>query len=195
MNPESPLTESEHAWLDGVPVIARPSPFSMDRKAVTLPVGLTLQEIVDVTITEPWLREWACVAVDGLLVPRRMLSRVKPKAGKRVTITVVPRGGGGSSSGSKNSWAVVLSVVVILASVAAQQYYGVALGSALGFSTAPIAAGSTVSLASIYGGAIIGAVGMATLLAINALLPPPRAKLNDLGGGTRIYLSGPPVAA
>jgi predicted phage tail protein len=152
---------------DQVFVTARPSPFSVDKKVVALPPGLMLSQLVERVIEQPWLRSWACVAVDGVLVPPWALPFRRTEPGEHVTVTTIPRGG--SNGGSKNTWAIVLSVVVIVASVALQQYW------AAGVASGTINAGTGAALAL---GTSIG--GMAAMLAINRLLPP-----RPPHGGTR----------
>jgi hypothetical protein len=150
----------------GVSVVARQSPFTFDRAVLELPAGLTLSQILEQAIKEPWLRSWAAVAVDGVLVSSWALPFHRTKAGEHVTIVVVPRGGGGEGGQGKNTWAVVLSVVVILAA-SALTYGGAgpAIGTALGF-TGPTAAA--------VGGVVIAGGSLVALLAVNALLPPSR---------------------
>ncbi len=151
-----------------VSVAAIADPLSWARDVIELPAGLTLAEILAEVITEPWLREYACVALEGHLIPPAQFSHVRPKPGRRVTITVVPRGGGGGSSGGgKNTLATVLSVVVILAATIGTAWAG-------GVGGVGAALGATGLWAAPVGALAVASASAAALLAINALLPPPR---------------------
>lgn len=154
-------------------VTARPHPFAEAGVCHELPPGLTLREIVEQEIKKPWMRGYACVAVDGELVPPayyREPSRLnyRPKAGHVVSITVVvPRGGGGGEGGGKNTWGAVLSAIVLIAAVALQAWPGVpaAIGGLTGAS-----GGAAVAL----GSAAIAAGTFGSSLGINGLMPARR---------------------
>lgn len=146
-----------------VPLTAYPTPFSSERVVLEMPHGLTLEEMIERAIEEPWRRDHAVAMLDGQVIPKPWLSRVRPKTGKHVDVVVVPRGGGGSgsgSSGNKNTWAVVLTVVVALAATAASLYVGGAAGYPLWIKAGVMIAISVASTAAGMG--------------INALLPPPK---------------------
>ncbi len=163
-----------------VPVTAKPHPFAEKVDHMELPAGLTLAEIVDRMIPTPWLRSYAAVSLEGHLILAQHLRHVRPKAGKWVSITVVPQGGGGGQSGGKNTTATILSAVVMIAAIAATAYAG-GIGGALGFSTSPLVAGGTASAASIAGSVIIAGGTFGALMAINGPLPPR----NPQHGGLR----------
>ena len=98
------------------------NPFAGTRIESSLPVGMTLREMVAVQ----GLRESAAydvqVVLNGEIVPDRMLSRIKPKAGTQVIVRVVPHGG----DSGKAVLSILISVLVIVAAVYTG---GAALGS------------------------------------------------------------------
>jgi hypothetical protein len=90
----------------------------------------------------------------------------RPRAGRRVTVRAIPTGGGG---GDRNkTLRLVLMVVVLI--IAAVVTWGV--GAALA-GTAFAAYGG---VAGALAGGIVSAAGM---MAVNALLPPPKPRMRD----------------
>ena len=135
------------------------NPFAGTRIESTAPVGMTLREMVAVQ----GLRESAAydvqVVLNGEIVPDRMLSRIKPKAGTQVIVRVVPHGG----DSGKAVLSILISVLVIVAAV----YTG---GAALGFFGGAGGAGFG-AIAGSAAGLIGGLVGLAT--GIQSLAAPP----------------------
>lgn len=133
------------------------NPFAGTRIESSLPVGMTLREMVAVQ----GLRESAAydvqVVLNGEIVPDRMLSRIKPKAGTQVIVRVVPHGG----DSGKAVLSILISVLVIVAAV----FTG---GAAL---AAFAAGGSFGAVAGSAAGLIGGLVGLAT--GIQSLAAPP----------------------
>lgn len=134
------------------------NPFAGTRIESSLPVGMTLREMVAVQ----GLRESAAydvqVVLNGEIVPDRMLSRIKPKAGTQVIVRVVPHGG----DSGKAVLSILISVLVIVAAV----YSGGAALSAYAAGT-----GGFGAVAGSAAGLIGGLVGLAT--GIQSLAAPP----------------------
>lgn len=150
-----------------VPVVAVPHPFSSQALRVTVDAGRTISEILEIVQPDPILRRHARVFVDDWFIPADRYHLVRPKAGRRVTLRVIPSDDGG---GGKNILRTIAIIVVVAIAVAAGQYYAPALaGGALG-------SGGT---AASIGGAVAGAVAG---IAFNALWPLPQPKLDDLTG-------------
>lgn len=101
------------------------------------------------------------VYVGDAEVPREHWPMVRPRAGRRVTVGVVPAGGGG---GAKTALRVVLTLAVVVAAI----YLAPALAGAF---VAGAASATQVAVAT-------AAIGLAGTLAINALIPPPSASLS-----------------
>lgn len=130
---------------------------------VHVPEGADLEAIVagqGVDLGTPGLR----VYIGDRLVPRSSWRHVRPKAGRRVTVAVVPRGGGNGKALAR----VLLTIAVIVAAV----YLGPQVALSLGY----LEAGSAAAIAT----AGIGLVGS---LAVNTLLPAPTADLSGAGDG------------
>lgn len=144
-----------------ISVAARPHPFSTARIDLEVPVGLTCQAILEQAVPDAFARAHAAVAIDGVLVSPRMLPRVRPRAGRRVTITIVP----GDTDGGKNPFAMVLMLAVVVAAAAVT--YGVGSLFTTPWIGAAIGAGA---------GALVAAGGF---MAINALIPPSSQKHSE----------------
>jgi hypothetical protein len=154
-------------------VVARP--FAATPQTLELPAGLSLREMLELTVTDAVARRHAWIAVGGETVPPEAWSRVRPKAGTSVAIRVLPAGGGGSGGG-KSVLTVVVAIAVVAASIALPVLLPAALPGALG------AAGLTWGTVAAFGVSVVGG------LLLNALAPPPP----QLGrSGTLAASSGP----
>lgn len=102
-------------------------------------------------------------------VDRALWHLVRPRAGTRVVIRVLP---------GKDALRTVLQVVVTLAAVALGQIWAAPLAGFLGVSTQ--VAGSLISL---------GVTAVGNLL-INALVPPPQTNTGQQSSGTTYTISG-----
>lgn len=131
-----------------------------------VPEGLTLTEIVRVAgvPATPAVRAF----VGGVSVPFEAWGRVRPKAGRMVTLACVPEGGGG-----KNPLRTIAMLAVIAAAAAIP-------GAALAAGALGVAATSTA--ATMAGSLIIAGAGLVGTLLVNALIPPPKPRLSDLSG-------------
>lgn len=114
---------------------------------------------------------WCRARVDGVEMRRVHWAEVRPVAGQRVEVLVVPGGGGGK----KNPLAMVLQlVVVVVATILGQVYVGPAMASAMGVtSSTGIAAISAASTAVL---------SMAGSMLVNALFPVSAPSLPDSSG-------------
>jgi hypothetical protein len=95
-----------------VRVIVLRSPFSLTREEHQAGEGQTLAEIIERLDLHRGCT--ARVFVGDILVPEAWWSRVRPKAGRTVTIRAVPHGGRGG--GAKSIIGIVLGIVLIVAS-------------------------------------------------------------------------------
>lgn len=157
-----------------VPVAALPGPFSTRRVDLQAAEGQPLDVIVASAIPDPVLRGFArvwLVGADGVEseIPEALWPRVRPRAGVLVLVRVVPRGGG-QGGGGKNVLRLVLAIAVVVAASVLAGPLGAAISTASG---GAIGAATATSLA----GTVLTTVGM---LAINALIPPPKPNLSAL---------------
>ncbi|WP_284736158.1 TipJ family phage tail tip protein, partial [Dongia deserti] len=153
-----------------VQVVAQLRPFTSDLTERLYPAGTTLAEILDDIQPNAVLRRCAHVSIDGDVVPREILHRVRPKPGHLVNITTVPQLGGGK----KNPLRFILQLVVLAASILVPALLPASITGAVIFG-----AGATAfTVGSAIGAAIFG-IGS---LLVNAFIPAPTPKLKDLSG-------------
>jgi hypothetical protein len=173
-----PTLRSRHdgvyRFVGPVRLRAASTPLHSPSVDVELPVGLSVAEMLGVAgIAEsPLLR----VFVGDRELPRAGWTHVRPKAGRRVSVTMVPAGGGGG----KTPLRLILSVAVVAAAVALP---GLA---PVGWGLLTAAGGLT------FAGALVSAgVSLVGTLAINALIPAPRPRLSEnSSSGTSLAISG-----
>lgn len=149
-------------------VIARPFPFCQRPEMCMVKSGRTIARMLEEIADGAPLAQTLRVEIGGYEVPPAIWGKVRPKAGTQIAITVMPAGGGDSSKWIR---AVLMIVVAIVAWYAAPVLMG-----AMGASAATIAA---------YGGMVASGLTMLGTMAVNALVPPPKPKLQmpDGGGG------------
>lgn len=143
-------------------------PFSSDRLEDCIRAGETIAGALRRKGLDPD-RIAARVLIDDRLIPSAEWEYASPAAGELVTARVIPTDGGGG----KDILRIVAMIGVVILSIAAPYLLpglGPALGGFLGVS------GQIGSALATAGIGIIGS------LAINALIPPPKPKLADLGG-------------
>lgn len=145
-------------------VIARPHPFSQRPAMCMVKSGQTISQILDGIRNGMPVASTLSIQIGGREVPAAIWDKVKPKAGTQITMTVYPAGGDDSSKWIR---AVLMIVVAVVAWYAAPVLMG-----AMGASAATIAA---------YGGMVATGLTMLGTMAVNALVPPPKPKL-QLGG-------------
>lgn len=153
-------------------LISQPHPFSTHTRHSLVPDGLTIEQIVDLEITDPVLRAHCHVYIEDVYIPRDNWHVVRPNPGRHVYLKVFPQGGGGDG-GQKNGLRTVLTIAVIVASFA----LGGALAGALGIEAVTIA-GTTITAAQI-GGAIISIAGTLLVNVIAPIRPPKMAELSQ----------------
>jgi hypothetical protein len=165
-------------------VIACANPFSSDRKDIHLPAGGTILDMVRAGGIAPGMDShvvvWICDAAmkhDPVFIPRENWSVVRPKPGTVVTVKTVPAGGGGGGGG-KNPLRIVLTIAIMIAAI----YTGGLAAGALGFQAGTI--GYAVTSAAV--GFAVSTVGS---LIVNAIAPPPKARIGELGGAQAASLS------
>lgn len=148
-----------------IPILAAPfADPGTGRIDMHMPAGSTVAAIVEAALPGATARDLdhcrvALVSELGsIIVTRQSWHRVKPRAGVRVVIRIVP---------GKDALKSILQIVVSVAAIALGQFWAPALVSAFGISS-QLAAG------------IIG-LGVTVLgnLLINALIPPPKAESQD----------------
>jgi hypothetical protein len=142
---------------DNVTVVAATHAFRTETLRLEIPEGATLADLLQLAGVPEWapVRVW----IDDWEIARASWPHVRPKAGRRVTIRVVPSGGGGGDS-NKGLRILLLVVIIVIAIVVTVMTWGT-----LGPAMAMMLGGLIVSLGSF---------------AVNALLPPPKPKLSDL---------------
>jgi hypothetical protein len=90
-------------------IVACPHPFKTDRVDMAVPDGYTVAQILALVQPREELREHAHVFIGDRLIESAKWETVKPLAGEKLTIRMVPAGGGGG----KNPLATVLSIAVL----------------------------------------------------------------------------------
>jgi len=146
-----------------VRLVACPRPFSIDRIEQYIPEGTTVAEMMRGLGINPD-RIFARVFIDDQLVPKAEWEWAVPRAGQFVTVRAIPTDGGQG----KDALRIVAMIAVVALAVASGQFYGAAFASSIGVSNAVGAAIITTT------------VSIAGTLAVNALIPPPKPKLQDL---------------
>lgn len=81
--------------VDKLQVSACPHPFKADRLDYIVPVGSTIQQIIDIVQLDPVLKEHGLVFLNDIQINKDIWHRVKPKHGAIVSIKMLPRSGGG----------------------------------------------------------------------------------------------------
>ncbi len=159
-----------HRFAGGVRLVGRPRPLASPRIDAVVQAGGTLEEILEGSglIPLPLLR----VYVGDVEVPRAAWARVRPKPGRTIVVAASAAGGRG---GGKDVLRVVLSIAVIAAAVAAP-FVAVGLG----------ANAAVWGTGTLYGSLLAAGVGLGGQLLVNALLPPPKPRLSELGLESRI---------
>jgi len=151
-----------------VRLVASPSPLSLDRGRIDrmVPADLTVAgHMRTIGLAPEGL--WARVFIDGRLIPQAEWEWAMPAPSQCLTIRVIPMGGDGGGK-------MAIRIVAMLAVVVAAAYTGGAAATALGPSGSGLfgAAGATA-----IGHGIAAAISMASMLAINSLIPPPLPRL------------------
>jgi len=158
-----------------VRVAGRPIFMQPDSVNVELPAGLSIAELLEAAGIE--MTPYLVVHVGDGEVPFEQWPNVKPKAGRVVTVSAVPRGGGGQGGGK-----TALRLVATIAVIALAAYVG---SPAAGF----FAAGSG------WGAATTAAIGIVGSLAVNALIRPPAARLSLAGGSAASDQISPSISS
>lgn len=150
-----------------VSIFARPHPFSAERVDAVVPAGGPLIELLqDAKLDAALFAHHATfVFVNDRLIPREEWSLVRPAAGDVVSVRVAPGGQGGGK--------MALRVVAMIAVAIASYYVGPAAGAAAG--------------SELFGAAVTAVVGVAGMMAVNALIPPPSPDLAGGGKGNSAY--------
>ena len=163
-----------------VRVVACPHPFKTTSTSLAVHEGLTIDGILEAVQPDPVLRAHAHVFIDDWYIPPSKWHQVRPKAGRIVTVRVVPGDPFGGGGGGKNPLRMILTIAVFAAAFAAPGLLGpflieAGLGAGLLF-------GTGIFLAETVLPAVIGIAGA---LLISAIAPPARPKISDLSAGLR----------
>ena len=126
--------------------------------------GLSLYEIAQEL--SPKFFDRLSIWIDGDYFPRQYWHRVRPKPGVEILIKKTPRGGGGGGKAIR-----IVAMIAIIALAIAVPY---ALPAAL--TATPVLGSLTV------GGLISAGILIGGSLLLNALVPPPRPRLDRIGG-------------
>jgi len=142
-------------------------PFSTEGITAAIPAGKTLADCAALFGSLPHARflEVGTAYLNGAPIDRDFWRLVRPKAGTKVVLRLVPGGGGRGGGGAKNVLTTVASLAVVIAAAAVS-------GGALG--PAGLALLGEGFAAGTWGATAAGAaVGLAGGLAVSALAPPP----------------------
>lgn len=165
-----------------VPVVLRPSAFSMDAIPLAVEYGRSLEDILrEFPELPPEIWTHGVIRVGGVEVPREYWSRVKPKPGSRHLVHIGVRVGGGGEGG-KNIFATIASIALIVAVTAIS---GGVLGptGALSISSTLFAAGSTSAALAAAGLSVVGALALSALTPTAAAIPGAES---DNSGNTNL---------
>ena len=137
-----------------------PHSFSVERVDHTLPLGLSIAEIIATVQPDDILRPYVHAFINGDYIPQENWAAVRPKQQAIVSLRMVPQGGGG-----KNPLRTILSVALL----AATPQLGALIGSGL---SAQFGGAFSLSLTSKL---VTGGLNFVARLALNALAPPSRS--------------------
>jgi len=155
-----------YEFAGAVEVRTRRTIFEAVPGRLELPAGGTIEDMIIAGGIDPSAD--IRVFLGDREVARKQWRNVRPKAGRRVTVGVVPQGGGGGGNG-KTITRVLLTIAVIVAAI----YVGPYAATALGYT----AAGSAAAISTAV-------IGLAGTLAVNSLVPPPKPELSGAGDGS-----------
>lgn len=132
------------------------------------PAGESINELIQRLGTKT---QGLGVSINGHEVYREYWGRVRPKAGTQIFVRRRPAGGGGG----KSIWRIIGMIAILALAVAAPYLLG--LAGLAGFAATPIlgglmTVGQLISATILVGGTLL----------LNALAPPPKPKLDALGG-------------
>lgn len=152
--------------MNDLKVYASPLPFSNKQVQLTVPLGATIQDIVNTAMPSKYSPAsiGAVVMINGEIIPQEYWGRIRPKAGPHnLAVRIVPQGGGGG--GGKNPIAAILSIAVLVAA----PYLGSLAAFSLAGGMGPLTAGQL-----LFGKIVTAGIGIIGSLAVNALAPPPK---------------------
>lgn len=153
-----------------VRLIGSATPFAGRRVFDQFAAGLTIEQMLAAKgIASPLVR----VFVGDVEVPREHWTNVRPKAGRIVQVAAVPLGGAG---GGKTALRVVASLAIIAAAAS--------LGPEVALAAGYLETGSAAAI-------FTAGIGMAGMLAVNALIPTPQPRLSLSGGGDDLRSQSP----
>lgn len=134
-----------------------------------VPLGSSLQDIIEGVQPRPELRPRVRVFIGGDEIPMTYWPRIKPKHNALVTIRVLP------GKGKKNPLATILSVAVMIAA----PYAGAAFGTNLGLAVMGNGV-LTAAQTSFFSSVVSGLVSVAGNLLVSAIAPPSSPKKQSL---------------
>ena len=163
---------------DSVQASIRSIPFVGESLKMSLPEGLTIVQAVYraglhgiLTVKSP-----IYFFVNDSLIKREDWGKLVLKRGDVVSINIVPSSSGGG--GGTKTLRTVAMLAIVAASIATGQLYGAALAAELGGTAAAWTAGLTV------------ATSTAGMLALNALVPPPVARMDKENDSPTYSITG-----
>lgn len=166
-----PRFEGAYRFAGPVHLAGRVSPLRPAIIRVALPAGGSVSDMLAAAGVQesPFLRVW----IGDAEIEREHWRAVRPKPGRLVTVAAVPGGG----DGGKTPLRIILTIAVVALAV----WAGPAAAGALGIGTAATATAAASTGFLIASGVVSAAVTMVGMLAINALIPPPKPRLSDNG--------------
>lgn len=131
------------------------------RRVVHIAAGTTIEQVVRSVVDSDWQFDDAYVRVDGYEVERGVWSTMQPGPGSTVAVTIVPKNGQD-----------FMRAALIIGLVTAAAFAGPAVAGALAL---PLTGAGGIAVAV----GVTAAVTMLGMLAINAIIPPATADVND----------------
>ena len=163
-------------------------PFKAETKDLSLPEGLTVNQMLAIAQPDRKQVEHAIVFIKGEVILKEEWDKYRPKRGELVEVRAFPIPRGGDGDGGKNPLRIILTIAVI----AFAAWAGPALAGMF-FSSAAIEAGGawvTFSIAALKG--ISAAAGMLLVNAVAPIRPATFDALSGTGGtdSPTLYIEG-----
>jgi predicted phage tail protein len=173
-----------------IKLVAVTNPFGTESVETIIPANSNVADIIRAAGVPLYMLDNVNVAIfdpssnnDPLVVYKDKWHLIKPKQGMIINVRVVPTGGGGGSGG-KNPLRTILMVAVMAAAI----YFSGGLALSL------LGTGASAGALSLTAGFISAGISVIGNMVINALIPPPKPKLQSLSsnvaGSPQLQITG-----